>query len=124
MNRNARIRGLPCQTTGEPGHCEGARRLRVTAQRAGGGADLEFVAAPQGAENLEDRIAVLDSRGASESSEQDFSLRLLRHFASRHPYRRPWTKLLRMVEERRAARMFSEGKEVLARISRQAQLRG
>ena len=61
---------------------QGARRLRVTAQRAGGAADLEFVAAPQGAENLEDRIAVLDSRGASESSEQDFSLRLLRHFAS------------------------------------------
>lgn len=49
---------------------------------------------------------------------------LLRHFASRHPYRRPLTKLLRMVEERRAARMFSGGKEVLARISRQAQLRG
>lgn len=49
---------------------------------------------------------------------------LLRHFTSRHPYRRPLTKLVHLVEEKRATRMAGGGKEILARISHQAQLRG
>ena len=66
----------------EDGPARGGRRLRVTAKRSGGGAELEFVAAPHGESNLEDRIAVLDNQGAGTPVEQDFSLRLLRHFAS------------------------------------------
>ncbi len=66
----------------EDGAAGGGRRLRVTAKRSGAGAELEFVAAPSGESNLEDRIAVLDNQGAGTPVEQDFSLRLLRHFAS------------------------------------------
>ena len=57
------------------------RRLRVAAYRDGGGAALEFVAAP-GGENLEDRIALLGGQTDEAPIERDVSLRLLRHLAS------------------------------------------
>ena len=55
------------------------RRLLLTAHREGGGAVLEFVAAP-GEANLQDRIALLGER--AEGPEHEVSLRLLRHIAS------------------------------------------
>ena len=55
------------------------RRLALTAHREGGGAILEFVAAP-GEANLQDRIALLGER--AEGPEHEVSLRLLRHIAS------------------------------------------
>ncbi len=56
------------------------RGLLLTARSDGNDADLEFIAAPSGA-NLEDNLLLLDERPeAAEPAE--FSLRLLRHYAS------------------------------------------
>ena len=56
------------------------RRLLLTAHKDGGGAVLEFIAAP-GEENLEDRIALI-GEGTDDAPEREVSLRLLRHLAS------------------------------------------
>lgn len=58
------------------------RRLRLTARKEGGGALLEFVAAA-GTENLQDRMALLGVGPVEAPDEQEISLRLLRHIASR-----------------------------------------
>ena len=57
------------------------RRLLVVANKHGGEAILDFVAAP-GTANLEDRIALLGEQAATNSLEREVSLRLLRHLAS------------------------------------------
>ena len=58
------------------------RRLLLTVHRQdGGGAVLEFIAAP-GETNLEDRIALLNERIEETPGEREISLRLLRHLAS------------------------------------------
>ena len=64
----------------EAGEARGKRRLLLTAHKEGGGAVLEFIAAP-GEENLEDRIAVI-GEASEETPEREVSLRLLRHLAS------------------------------------------
>lgn len=57
------------------------RSLRVTASKQDGGAVLEFVAAASG-ENIEDRLAVLDSHSVERPVERDLSLRVLQHHAA------------------------------------------
>lgn len=57
------------------------RNLRVTASKQDGGAVLEFVAAASG-ENIEDRLAVLDSHSVERPVERDLSLRVLQHHAA------------------------------------------
>ena len=57
------------------------RRLFLSAQRQGGGAVLEFVAAV-GEENVQDRMALLGERPDDLLLEREVSLRLLRHIAS------------------------------------------
>ncbi len=66
----------------EEGEGRGRRRLRLTARKQGGGALLEFVAAA-GAENIQDRIALLGTGPVDVAEEREISLRLLRHLASR-----------------------------------------
>ena len=61
---------------------EERRRLRLTARKEGGGAVLEFVAAPSG-ENIQDSIALLGAEPVEAPEEREISLRLLRHLASR-----------------------------------------
>ena len=56
------------------------RRLLLTAHKEGGGAVLEFIAAP-GEENLEDRIALI-GEASGDAPEREVSLRLLHHLAS------------------------------------------
>ena len=58
------------------------RRLRLTARKEGGGALLEFIAAA-GTDNIQDRIALLGTGPTEVPDEQELSLRLLRHIASR-----------------------------------------
>ena len=66
----------------ESGGAQGrGRRLLLTAQREEGAAVLEFVVGP-GADNLQDRIALLREHTDEASAERDVSLRLLRHLAS------------------------------------------
>ena len=57
------------------------RRLLLVARKEDGGAVLEFVAST-GAENLQDRLALLGERAVEDSIEREVSLRLLRHLAS------------------------------------------
>lgn len=57
------------------------RRLKVTAQREGGAAILEFVA-KSGDSNIEDQISLLGDIDADLIPEREVSLRLLRHMAS------------------------------------------
>ncbi len=57
------------------------RTLRLTASKQDGGAELEFVAAASG-ENIEDRLAVLDSHSVERPVERDLSLRVLQHHAA------------------------------------------
>ena len=58
------------------------RRLRLVAYRRNGGAVLEFAVAPLG-QNIQDRLALLGNPADdSASTEQEVSLRLLRHLAS------------------------------------------
>ena len=57
------------------------RRLRLVAYEEDGGAVLEFVVA-SGGENLEDRVALLGEQAEESPSEQEVSLRLLRHLAT------------------------------------------
>ena len=57
------------------------RRLLVVARSDANAAELEFVSAT-GEENLEDRLALLEERTAGTPTENELSLRLLRHFAS------------------------------------------
>ena len=64
----------------ETGETRRKRRLLLTAHKEGGGAVLEFIAAP-GEENLEDRIALI-GEGSDDAPEREVSLRLLRHLAS------------------------------------------
>ena len=59
---------------------DGRRRLIVTARRAMGGAELEFISGGEG-ENLEDRLAYL-GESPDIPDERDVSFRLLRHYAS------------------------------------------
>ena len=59
---------------------DGRRRLIVTARRAMGGAELEFVSGAEG-ENLEDRLSYL-GESPEIPDERDVSFRLLRHYAS------------------------------------------
>ena len=66
----------------EAGEGRERRRLRLTARKEGGGALLEFVAAA-GAENIQDRIALLGTGPVEAPDEREISLRLLRHIASR-----------------------------------------
>ena len=64
---------------------EDYRRLRVTATARGSTVELEFASGPTGAENLEDRIALLAAPESDMSEleiERDVSLRLLRHYAT------------------------------------------
>lgn len=56
------------------------RRLRLAAQLAGDGVELEFLAASDEG-NIEDRMALLTAPAAT-PREQEFSLRLLRHLAT------------------------------------------
>ena len=56
------------------------RRLHVSARAAGGGAEMEFVAAV-GEENLEDRLAYMGEAPEIEDG-REISFRLLRHYAS------------------------------------------
>ena len=56
------------------------RRLRLAAQLAGNGVELEFLAASDEG-NIEDRMALLTAPAAT-PREQEFSLRLLRHLAT------------------------------------------
>ncbi len=66
----------------EPGGAPGRdRRLLLTAHREESAAVLEFVLGP-GADNLQDRIALLREHTDEASVERDVSLRLLRHLAS------------------------------------------
>lgn len=57
-----------------------ARRLRLAAQLAGEGLELEFLAASDEG-NIEDRMALLTASSKA-PPEQEFSLRLLRHLAT------------------------------------------
>ena len=57
------------------------RGLVVTARRKGSGLALEFVAAA-GAENVEDRVALLGEHVDEVSAEREVSLRLLKHLSS------------------------------------------
>ena len=57
------------------------RRLFLVASKDEEGAVLEFLAG-SGDGNVQDRIALLGEQGAGPPSEQEFSLRLLRHVAS------------------------------------------
>ncbi len=57
------------------------RRLLLIARKEGGGAVLEFIAAP-GEGNMEDRIALLSEQASEVAAEQEVSLRLLRAQAS------------------------------------------
>ncbi|WP_419947203.1 uracil-xanthine permease family protein [Candidatus Poriferisodalis sp.] len=57
------------------------RTLRLTANKQDGRAVLEFVAAASG-ENIEDRLAVLDSQRIERPAERDLSLRVLSHHAA------------------------------------------
>lgn len=61
----------------------GQRRLLLIAYEEDDGAHLEFIAGT-GAENIQDRIALLGARTTGEliKIEQEVSLRLLRHLAS------------------------------------------
>ena len=58
----------------EEGEATGRRRLRLTARKQGGGALLEFVAAA-GAENIQDRIALLGTGPVEAPDEREISLR-------------------------------------------------
>ncbi len=60
---------------------ETRRRLVVTASSRARIVELEFLAALEEEENIEDRLAYL-SEQAEASEEREFSLRLLRHYAS------------------------------------------
>ncbi len=74
---------------GEPG---GVKRLRVSASSQGPVAELEFVSASRSAENLEDRMALLNNPGPETAElgmddlgravERDASLRLLRRYTA------------------------------------------
>ena len=64
-----------------PGGAGEARTLRLTASKQDGRAALEFVAAASG-ENIEDRLAVLDSQSVERPVERDLSLRMLSHHAA------------------------------------------
>ena len=57
------------------------RSLRLAVSREEGGAVLEFIVTPRG-ENIEDRLATLPDESDETSTEQEVSLRLLRHLAS------------------------------------------
>ena len=57
------------------------RRLRLSARRKDRGAVLEFVVAPRGG-NIQDRLATLADHDDESATEQEVSLRLLRHLAS------------------------------------------
>ena len=70
---------LPPEEAGE--ETGRARRLHLSAQRADGGAVLEFVSVPSG-ENLQDRMALLGVEADEAAAEREVSLRLLRHLAS------------------------------------------
>ena len=60
---------------------EPLRRLHIIAHKEGDEAVLEFVASAT-KENLEDQIALLGERATEAPTEQDVSLRLLKHIAS------------------------------------------
>lgn len=60
---------------------EGERRLAVTAQKAAGGVELEFVSASAGEENLEDRLSYL-GEAPDVTDVRETSFRLLRGYAS------------------------------------------
>ncbi len=57
------------------------RRLRISVQREGNTAVLEFIARPSES-NIEDRIAMLSDAPSGHGMDRDISLRLLRHLAS------------------------------------------
>ena len=64
---------------------EAPKRLRVAATARGSTVEVEFASGPTGAENLEDRIALLADPESDMSEleiERDVSLRLLRHYAT------------------------------------------
>ena len=64
---------------------EAGKRLRVAATARGSTVELEFASGPTGAQNLEDRIALLADPESDMSEleiERDVSLRLLRHYAT------------------------------------------
>ena len=72
------------QQTSAPGE-EAPKRLRVAATARGSTVEVEFASGPTGAENLEDRIALLADPESDMSEleiERDVSLRLLRHHAT------------------------------------------
>ena len=67
----------------EGGAVREARRLQLTVRGTSAGATLEIVTAATGAENLQDRIALLADESAAEGDPmRDVSLRVLRHLAS------------------------------------------
>ena len=57
------------------------RRLRMSVQREGNTAVLEFIARPSES-NIEDRIAMMSDAPSGHGMDRDVSLRLLRHLAS------------------------------------------
>ncbi|MXV86845.1 MAG: hypothetical protein F4117_08500 [Acidimicrobiales bacterium] len=67
--------------TERPGSDGETRSLRLTASKQDGRAVLEFVAAAS-EENIEDRLAVLDSERVERPAERDLSLRVLQHHAA------------------------------------------
>ncbi|MDE2764894.1 MAG: hypothetical protein OXI25_00485 [Chloroflexota bacterium] len=66
---------------GERDGAEEGRRLVVTAQKAAGGVELEFVSASAGEENLEDRLAYLGET-PDVTDVRETSFRILRGYAS------------------------------------------
>ena len=68
----------------------GGRRVRVTLGMIRSGTELEFVSAPSGAQNVEERIALLaepEAETMETAIERDAAVRLLRHYASEVSHR-------------------------------------
>ena len=68
------------------GHTRERRQLLILAASDGSAAELEFISVPSNAENLEDRIALLEKPDPELADfagvERDIPLRLLHHYAS------------------------------------------
>lgn len=65
----------------DTGPAPDGRRLLLTARDDGGAADLEFIAAATET-NIEDQLALLNEQTAGPPVEEEFPLRLLRHYAA------------------------------------------
>ena len=72
---------LTLTDAGGPASASETRALRLTLSKQDSRAVLEFVAAAS-EENIEDRLAVLDSESVERPVERDLSLRVLQHHAA------------------------------------------